>query len=212
VEKIKKLFALASNNPNSHEAELASAKAQELMMKHNISSIESKDNSVTEKLSVLLSKSSIESLCATNILREHYLVEVLTHRKKGLYFYGSEDNVEIAEYVYHFLVPTFRILWKEYQKRTSAPRIDRKPYIFGLMKGLDKVLTANKERFKEEYGIVPTNAQVKIWLKANVKSRTQSNAIRGGADAKDQGFEDGQKIKIAPAVQHKSTNKGLVIA
>ena len=40
ILKIKKLFALARKNPNPHESEAAAAKAQELLLRYNLSESE----------------------------------------------------------------------------------------------------------------------------------------------------------------------------
>lgn len=49
IQRVKKLFALAGNNPNENEAAAASAKAMEILERHNLSLAELKDRDDTER-------------------------------------------------------------------------------------------------------------------------------------------------------------------
>ena len=50
LEKIRKLLALAGNNPDEHEATLASERAQEMLLKYNLSLFEVENASKPEDI------------------------------------------------------------------------------------------------------------------------------------------------------------------
>jgi len=113
-DRIKKLLALAQNNPNEHEAAQAMSRASALMMEHGISQVELED--VREGV--------------------YFDVEYIHHRVLGqaagmLYgvkpcgtfdysqfrFIGRPDNIAAAADTYVFLLEQLEALYKAYLPR-----------------------------------------------------------------------------------------------
>ena len=141
-EKIEKLMAL-SESDNPHEAERATLKANEYLLKYNIQnlgSLQKEEISETVVLSVLKEKRLNASLNALyDILGYFYVQPVINRNLEGvsLDVVGSRLNVEIADYVAKFLKNEFERLWKNSQKKDPQLKGIKKKnsYIYGLARG-----------------------------------------------------------------------------
>ena len=162
LERVKKLLALG-DSPESHEAELATLRAHELMRKHHIDSIEGSEplwdyqtlGKAYKQRPGWLQKISC-------ILSEHYNVECiwlpafhpnvpdeLQERKRSgqrrslvLEITGSPANVAIAAHVYDFLVAEGeRRLSRFREEGGGTDRTARLDFLEGLYQGFrDKLL------------------------------------------------------------------------
>jgi hypothetical protein len=139
--RIAKLLALASSQ-NRHEAEAAMARAQELMLKHNLEApaasygfrhLGEPTGRVTEPDRIL-----------ANLLGDHFFVEViwvpvwraqLGKRGSVLEVAGSPVNLEMAAYVHDFLRRTADRLWLEYRRERGVGNRDRVDFLAGVMTG-----------------------------------------------------------------------------
>lgn len=144
VEKIRKLLALAGSS-NQHEAELAMRRAQELMLKHQLSDEVARGRYVVRQLGTpRRRKSSAEGMIG-GLLAKHFFVQAIWARAympwagcdgSVLEICGTEENVAMAEYVHAFLMQTLERLWKE--ARTSRPELsgrDRSAFMCGVVGG-----------------------------------------------------------------------------
>lgn len=107
IAKIKKLFALASNNPSEEEAKLASLKAQELLAQYHIeyADVECIDLDEVEEIdevSVELPpkkwKYQLAGIVAENFRCRHFYCG-----KYRLIFYGHTTDATIAAETYKYL-------------------------------------------------------------------------------------------------------------
>ncbi len=107
IAKIKKLFALASNNPSEEEAKLASLKAQELLAQYHIeyADVECIDLDEVEEIdevSVELPpkkwKYQLAGIVAKNFRCRHFYCG-----KYRLIFYGHKTDATIAAETYKYL-------------------------------------------------------------------------------------------------------------
>ena len=146
IKKVSKLLALAGS-ANEHEANLAMAKAGQLMDKYNLRQIQKDEKAGCTYLIINRHKKRIEGyqrkICA--ILQNFFYVRVIF---AGLYdpavdsehrvieLLGRQENVEVAEYVYHFLEKRIAALWRrnKRQYRGNAMRA-RNSYYLGLLEG-----------------------------------------------------------------------------
>lgn len=113
LERVKKLLALAGNNNSEHEAAAAAAKAQELLLKHDL------DMSMVEDSSVEVDDEGVHH----TILEKNYvgargiLMKAITDatmtecvssdmggNHKMFHVFGKEANVEVAVYMYGYLI------------------------------------------------------------------------------------------------------------
>ena len=131
LERIAKLLALAES-PNEHEAQAAMSAAQRLMLKHNIEAAVSGSTTsyCFRHLGKPTGRVSEHERRLAMLLDEFFFVQVIwvpvwrvTEAKRGsvLEVCGSRDNVELAAYVYDFLIYTSDALYRadRYEYRTS---------------------------------------------------------------------------------------------
>ena len=105
IEKIRKLMSLAQSD-NEHEAALATVRANQLMLKHNLDAIAASGGPLDEieycvRLVIASRRSNPRIAAIGRILREFLVVPV--HTGEGLEVTGTRANVENAEYIASFL-------------------------------------------------------------------------------------------------------------
>lgn len=130
VNKIQKLFCLGESNHKA-EAELAVIKARELMLKYNVSSLSLPENQklfVCRPVGNVYDKVPSYVKKLSSVIGNHYFVKhiYMTHSMRGcnnglrhkryIEFYGEPHNVDIAEYVFHFLIMEGERQWREFTK------------------------------------------------------------------------------------------------
>ena len=131
ASKIYKLFCLGESDHKA-ESEAAISKAYELMAKYNISLGDLPDEKrafVFRPVGEIYTKVPEYVKKLARIISEYYFVKhiFITHEhnrygKKGpgnkryIEFYGEPHNVDIAEYVYHFLLIEGERQWKFFQQ------------------------------------------------------------------------------------------------
>ncbi|MCR9204042.1 MAG: DUF2786 domain-containing protein [Halobacteriovoraceae bacterium] len=220
-ERIEKLMAL-SDSDNPHEAERATIKANEYLLKYNIQNLDSSQKEeITETvvLSVLQEKrlnATLNSLY--DILGYFYVQPVINRNRDGvsLDVVGSRLNVEIADYVAKFLKNEFERLWKTNQKKD--PRLKgikkKNSYFVGLSRGFCTKLKVEKDRV-----IAPTHGNELIALEGQLKervklafprlSRQQSSQASLDHQALQKGHNDGLSLNVRKGVSQG--NKGNLI-
>lgn len=162
VERIARLLALAES-PNENEAQAAALAAQRLMLKHNVDSATRESSYVFRHLGTPTGRVSEAERMVAMILGRHYFVEVIwvpvyraAEGKRGsvLEICGTPVNVELAEYVYAFLMHTANELWHSH-KRAHGIREnrDRRSFQSGVMAGFADRL-AREQKVHKEAGLV----------------------------------------------------------
>jgi len=214
TEKIKKLLALATSS-NEHEAKLAAAKANKLLIKYNLTMQDvdfSEEKRNYENKTFTAPKRSVEDKFIFVILNSHFFVDVVIGRgatyftKSGnrrtefkYHFVGEEVNVEIAKYVHNFLTMKFKDLFNEFKKGCDG-KPDRRAYYAGLQAGLNEQLSATRKEVTEETGLVVVPDPGLEKFKFSEFGRLGSKQFSGyGNDAasREAGHEQGKKLKIA---------------
>src|SRR3989338_4989437 len=145
LDKVHKLLALAQS-PNEHEAQTAMAKAHELLLRHNLSLLDTqtKWNYIHKQVGEIGRRDPAKSTISA-ILCKYFFVEAIwtfgydqhrNRRGRVLEIYGTPENVEMAEYVYHYLQNVSELLWTEYkEKNTINGNRHRRTFIYGLLEG-----------------------------------------------------------------------------
>ncbi|TRZ80177.1 DUF2786 domain-containing protein [bacterium] len=147
VSRVRKLMALGESN-HKEEAESAITKAHELMVKHNISLTEIPDEDRTfvgRPVGYSMKKVPTYIKTLTRLISKYYFVNAIYMTKERnagsrnrdtieryVEFYGEPHNLDVAEYVFHFLLMEGEREWnkfqnsEEYQNRLdNAEIIDR---------------------------------------------------------------------------------------
>lgn len=121
VSKIHKLFSLGESNHKA-EAELAVQKAHELMIKYNVESLnllESQKLFVSRPVGNINAKIPTYIKSLASVVCDNYFVKHIYIPYNGMRYiemYGEPHNVDIAEYVFHFLIIEGERQWEEFKK------------------------------------------------------------------------------------------------
>ena len=180
VQKLKKLLALAGNNPSQQEAEAALSKAQALAIENGIDlalvgSNEQEDGIIREDMEFGKRLPTVNNYI-TNVLTKFFNVRIITsggrYGGRKLIFIGKQSDINTAKYVYTWLSDTMVNCWHNYYKSNNVLLSHKQSYLFGFYNGLVSKLEANKvsvekERLKtvdeqNKYSIVVVNLQKKI--------------------------------------------------
>ena len=148
LEKIKKLLALAGNNPSEEEAKAASLKAQKLMNEYNLTLADC-DND--KKLEITDSKFNCGGdnkwkFELSMVIADNFRCKVYWLGKKIAVFYGYKTDCEIAKEVFGFLFNICKkritqVADKAYNE-TGSSRGVRYSYTKGFVAGIKEVLDA----------------------------------------------------------------------
>ena len=219
VNKIKKLLSLSSSD-NQHEAELASAKASELLMKYNLDRKEL-DSEASDYVSIVAhtGRVRVEDKFVANILTGYFFVRIVASSESGersLLIFGEKLNAEIANYMYSFLYHQFKALWASYRKATGAKPGDKQAYYLGLMKGIETQLNAKREALKKEKGLVVIKdhdlARMFDEEFGNTRARGRTK-IKSNAEAMKSGVNAGVNMQIRAGVNGgEASQSGKYIA
>ncbi len=148
IDKVKKLFALAGNNPSESEATLAALKAQELLAKNNISMEEILDEEPEGVIhGVVWANNRQWRTRLANIIAPNFKCKNFLRRegsKRGIVFVGHETDVKVAIQTFDFLFKTGGRLANEFvrQRRSEGYRIDGlyNSYVIGFCHGIKAAL------------------------------------------------------------------------
>jgi hypothetical protein len=107
IETIKKLFALAGNNPNEHEAQAAALKAQRMMAKYHINatqvSVEEKTTDDISEKNVVVGTGNKWKYSLALIIAKNFRCRMFTLGSEVVVFYGHEVDTEIASLTFRHL-------------------------------------------------------------------------------------------------------------
>lgn len=164
LAKVRGLLALAQSS-NQHEAESAAAMAQRLMLKHNLAlaNDEARQNYGFRQLGEPSGRVAEHIHLLAGIVAEHYFVEAIwvpayrplaAKRGNVLEICGRRENLELADYVWSYLLSTGERLWSEHKRQHGiAKNRDRRSFLAGLMEGFSARLAREREH-NQERGLV----------------------------------------------------------
>lgn len=212
LEKVTKLLALAGS-ANLHEAEAAMAKAQAMMLNHNLSV--STDRRYTfRQLGTPRQRIYEHSRWLAVILSEHFFVEAIWvpafHAPTGhggtlLEICGTCENLEIADYVHGFLEQTAERLWQEHRQASGLKgHGGRRRFLTGVMRGFLSRLDNAKQTHEEQGLVWVGDADLEGYLHRR-HPRTTRRRRRGGRrdEHYDAGRAAGERI-----ILHKPVTTG----
>ena len=213
IEKIKKLLSLASST-NPYEAELATIKANELLLKHNLeklSLLEKSEEEVWVKRVLSTSRNSAKIHAIYEILQTFFVAPVFNYGKGVLYLEvtGSRTNVELADYVANFLDQELERLFSVYQKEHSDLKGQRAKNSFfkGMAEGyVEKIKKTQKEvSLAEGKELIVLEQDLKRQMRlAYSRLGSTSTSRREDSYSKNLGRKAGQNLSI-----HGAISKGV---
>jgi hypothetical protein len=150
MARIRKLLAL-SGSPNQHEAELAMAKARELMAKHQVDMAESPpdDDFVHLVLGEPSLRHGLEIHALASLIREHYSVRTIWIPMavpavgkvgRALEICGTRLHVQLAHYAFDFVTHVIAGEWRTYQPGVRLGANGRRDFALGMVAGFRALL------------------------------------------------------------------------
>jgi hypothetical protein len=217
--RIAKLLALAES-PNQHEAELAMAEAQRLMLKHNLSAAGAQTYGFRHLGNPTGRVQEHERILA-GILGDHFFVECIwvpvwrAHEaKRGsvLEVLGTPVNLELAEYTHAFLMHTAERLWDKYKReRRLRGNRDRRAYVAGVMTGFQEKLDAQRKRHVAQGLVWRGDGDLqRWWRKRHPHVRWTRHFAAGPSEARGHGREAGRNIVLHRGV-NESRSRGRLL-
>jgi hypothetical protein len=204
LARVAKLLALAGS-ANQHEAELAMAEAQRLMLAHNLEAAAAHAYRFRH-LGRATGRVSEAERTLANILSDHFFVEVIwvpvwraREGKRGsvLEVCGSPVNLEMASYVYDFLARTAERLWSEYRRARRISNRDRRTFLAGVMIGFKDKLEAQQARDKNEGLVWVGDGDLARWFKRrHPHIRWTRYSGSGGSEAHSHGRAAGRELVL----------------
>lgn len=221
-EKIKKLLAL-SQSENIHEAEAATLKANEYLLKYNLKGItenEFKEDDLGETIvaTVYTAKRMNATLNGLyDVLQFFHVQPVINRTGEGvkLDVVGSRLNVDVADYITKFLSTEFELLWKKAQKELGFKGLKKKnSYLYGVANGLSLKLKAERQVLKnsprgKDLIVLEGQLQSRVRMAFPRLSRQQSSQASLDPFAHQKGRQDGNSIQIRPGVSQGNLGKLL---
>ncbi len=238
ITKVEKLLALA-RSANEHEATLAMQKANELVDKYNLACLAAGNESCYYHVIINNKKKQIPSyqrrICS--ILIEFFYVKVVTsslydphtdQSHKTIEVFGTQENVTLAEYCYHFLENRLAFLWKQNRhKYTGKVRTERTSYYLGVLNGFHKQLSrrrgvaSEKKVNSDPAKITDLKALLRVEdtkLDAYVQMRfprlrkISRRGLKIYPTTYDEGVESGKALKLSKGISVNDGNRGRLIA
>lgn len=226
LARIRKLLALGMS-PNVHEAERALMKAHELALRHNLE-IAAGDVDATDPpespYDVRLVTPVFKRVPGyiwplMTILSDFYFTQYICRgttdvtgtRYQVLELYGTPDNLDLAEYVYEFLLHQGEIAWSEYKKGEGRHRRRHKvSFVSGIYEGFRETLEGRTEYLSKSKDLV--------WLgdprldafyrERNPYIRTSSARSTVEMSAHAAGVREGKKLRLRPGVSSSGPDGG----
>lgn len=221
LRKVKKLLALSTSS-NTHEAEQAMIKSQQLLLKHNIDAnfIDSEEEEKIFLKRIMKQKKETAKMRAIGKILETFFVNTV-YSRAGDYTYleivGSAVNLEIAEYVADFLERELEKQWNEARKAYFHLKgmIAKNSFFEGIAKGyLSKINSLKREYNAEVCNSLMIIEKKLIDAKAMVYPRLHSvsRSGRGCGLSSAVGEQIGRQLNINPALNQTAKNRGLSLS
>jgi len=153
--RVRKLLALAESS-NRNEAEAAMLKAHQQIRHYHLELFESAEQPayVSCCLGKAVSRRPRYFYTLANLLQDHYYVyaiwiySTMSDRLKPgtiLEISGTRDDVELAAYVYDFVLLHLERLWKNYRKTHQISGHRKTDFAIGLIQGFTEKISLNEK-------------------------------------------------------------------
>lgn len=218
LAKLKKLLALASSD-NIHERELATLKANQLLLEHNLDltkETHTKDEIVYVKRVLESTRKSTKHVAIYEILKTFFVSPVFNHGRGVFYLevIGDKTSVELADYVANFLDHELDVIWKETQKEHKKLKglAAKNSFMNGVAKGYVEKIQKQKTTLATGTDLVAIEKNIQKNLRI-VYPRIGHSSLSGGrhdADAHNAGKIKGGNLSIKPGISSGSSRSLLL--
>jgi hypothetical protein len=227
LQRVRELLAMAGS-PNEHEAATAMRLANKYLLKYNLSLAEASGDgggAGEPRFSVRhLGKPSARineyEYTLGAILKDHFFVEPVwifsyaprTDRPgRILQIAGTPENLEMAEYVYRYIMSIAEPLWRAHRRQAGGGT--RARYLAGLLSGFQEKLESQKVQLREEHGLVwkgdPLLRQYYRYMNPRTEKRGFSGVLRG--DDFHAGHRDGKEITLRRGIGGEASSRGRLL-
>ena len=163
--KIKKLLALAANNPNEAERESALSKATEMMVRHQLSQSEvdrseSDPNEVVMRSVKANKRGTRKQYWVAKVVGEITQTLSANGSTGEIVFFGRADAVETASHMYDYLNKEFDRRWEAFRmtefyfQGKPSTAADRMLFMGSMHLALIEKAKAQKEQLIQEEGLI----------------------------------------------------------
>jgi hypothetical protein len=212
LEKVKKLLLLAQSS-NVHEAELATLKANEILLRHNLEHLQGQQQEAVYLDRVLQQKRKDAKLSAIYDILKHFIVKTVISLGKNtccLEVSGSLTNVKLARYVAEFLERELDHLWELTKKEYALQGLRAKNSFFlGVARGFDEKMKLAK------MGMSGTDQRALVLVERQLQHDTSliyrrlSHTATGNSideNARNLGIQKGKSLTIRQGVEGQAKN------
>lgn len=208
IEKIKKILALAENNPNENEAVAAAMKAQALMAKFHIENKEIGEEVTEDNIDslecVVSGKSQKWRIQLASVIAKNFRCKIyLTNG--NITFYGYDEDIKICSEVFYSLykigVKLSDKKKREVRKECGTATGVRNTFCLGFVKGIQSEL---EKQCTALMIVVPKEVSNKYdEMLSNGNWRTKSSGLRISSDSRiyNEGFMSGKEAMRGKAIE-----------
>lgn len=213
IAKVRKLMSLAASD-NENEAALATLRANELIMKHNLDAIAAAGGSEREleycvRLVIPYKRSNPRIGAIQDILSEFLVYPIRT--KAGLEVTGTRENVENAEYIATYLNRELASIWK--RARAENRHLKQKSFMIALASSYRHKLRASRQQLStvDQRALVVMNRELE-WAVDGVYGGslvTSTSRYRSCQESASHGARAGADLSIRRGMNSRDTVKLL---
>jgi len=207
IIKIQKLLSLGSSD-NIHEAQAATLKANQLLLKHNLAQRDIKGEELFYISRSLEAKRNSQKLQSISEIARTFFVHPVFNYGKGVVYLelmGKKENVLVAEYVCHFLDHEFEKLWKQAQKEN--PKLKGMKAKNSFFVGLAQGFTQKQESFNSQNQKAIIKIQTDLSIQVRKFYSGLSSMSMGGKRDQDSlklGNIAGKNLSIRQGIKDKA--------
>lgn len=216
MTKIKNLLKLASSD-NPHEAELATIKANQLLLKYNLEMVDpSLDEQTYYVHKVLTYKRKNAKMGTIYSILKHFMVSPVLNYSKGevsLEVTGLKTNIELADYVASFLDEELERLWEQTKKENNLKgKVAKNSFFRGVELGYEEKMQSLKSELSENHSqsliIIERKLQEKVsQIYGGLRSGHSQNQLNLGS--MQAGKKAGKNLTINKGIKNQSLTQLL---
>ena len=162
IEQIQKLMGVANAKKvaNINEAEQALRIAQKMMVEYNVQEVELHVGCIADLEGQIIGKMLFEQdrrvaedVWVPGTITEFFNVRLIWKGSGNLYCVGTQENIEMAHYVYMYLRNIYKTLWHRYhygKPPYMRDRSQKKSYYYGLTEGIREKLQVQKDSIMQD--------------------------------------------------------------
>lgn len=217
--RVQKLLSLAQSS-NANEAQAAASAAHRLLRKYNIEHRQAGLPYDWRHLGEVRSRIAKHEQILMGLLTRFYFVEGLwvpsydaRRAKRGKVFeiVGLASNLEMASYVYEFVLRHCQMEWRRYQTSTQAPSRARLQFLEGMVLGFRETLLAQERRDEAEGLVWMGDAELKeeVTRRYPRTRRGRRMSVQQG-HAHGEGRKRGREVRVRKPIAKKGRSRHLL--